>query len=140
MPSGTPKGYEEKNRLQRQEDEKQIKRLLKRRNWEPEWETWRMTDDATIEYAEAVAKGAPKEELEAIGRRLNTARTLYNEIGGYTCQIEEAKERLKEILKEMKAEDLPAQWAVKRIQNRKMREAGYKFNGRTRQWYKPKEE
>ena len=133
MPTGTPKGYEEKNRLQRQEDEKQIKRLLKRRNWEPEWTTWRMADDANVEYAEAVARGAPKEELEAIGRKLNTARTLYNEIGGYTCQMEEAKERLREILKEMKAEDLPAQWAVRRIRNREMREAGYKFNGKTRQ-------
>lgn len=141
MPTGTPKGYEEENKLQRQEDEKQIRKLLKMRDrdLEPEWETWSMADDAAEEYREAIKRGAPKEELAAIGRKLNTARMLYNEIGGYTCQAEEAKKRLKEILKEMEAENLPAKWAIKRIQNRKMEEAGYKFNGKTRKWYKPKD-
>lgn len=140
MPTGTPKGYEEENKLQRQEDEKQINRLLRKKNFEPEWETWSMADNTAAEYAKAIAREAPKEELAAIGRKLNTARMLYNEIGGYTCQAKEAKERLREILKEMETENLPARWAIKRIRNRKMREAGYKFNGKTREWYKPKNE
>lgn len=139
MPRGTPKKYEEKCKLQRQEDEKQIKRLLKKRDWEPEFETWSMRDDTKTEYAKAIERGAPQEELAAIGRKLNTARMLYKEIGSYTCQMKEAKERLKKILKEMEAENLPAEWAVKRIKNRKMIEAGYKYNGRTKTWYKPEE-
>ena len=140
MPKGTPKGNEEENRLQRQEDEKQIKRLLRIRDsdLEPEWETWSMADDAAEEYREAVKREAPEEELAAIKRKFQTAKMLYNEIGGYTCQAKEAKEHLKEILKEMETEKLPAKWAIRRIRNRKMAEAGYRFNGKTRQWYKPK--
>lgn len=141
MPTGTPKGYEEENKLQRQEDEKQIRRLLRMRDrdLEPEWETWSTADDAAEEYREAIERGAPEEELAAIKRKFQTAKTLYNEIGGYTCQAKEAKNRLREILKEMEAENLPARWAIKRIRNRKMKEAGYKFNEKTRKWYKPKD-
>lgn len=141
MPKGTPKEYEVENRLQRQEDEKQIKRLLRMResDLEPEWETWSMADDAAEEYREAVKREAPEKELTAIKRKFQTAKMLYNEIGGYTCQAKEAKERLREILKAMEAENLPAKWAIRRIRNRKMTEAGYKFNAKTRQWYKPKE-
>lgn len=142
MPKGTPKRYEEENKLQRQEDEKQIKRLLRMRDrdLEPEWETWSMADDAAEEYREAAKRGAPEEELAAIKRKFQTARTLYSEIGTYTCQAKEAKEKLRELLKLMEEEKLPAQWAIMRRNNRRMAEAGYKYNGRTKTWYKPKED
>lgn len=141
MPSGTPKKYEEEGRLQRQEDEKQIKRLLRKKDWLPWQETWSMMKDASIEYVRAKERGVPAEELAAIIRKYRTTRMLCSQIGSkYGGKPEEAKKALKEILKIMEEENLPAQWAITRIENREKRKAGYKFNGKTRMWYKPKEE
>lgn len=140
MPSGTPKKYEEKykerNRLQRQEDEKQIKELLRKKDWLPFQETWSRMKDAEIEYAKAKSEETPAEELEAIARKYKTARTLCTQM---SIHREKPKERLKEILKIMEKENLPAEWAINRVENRRKRKAGYRFNGKTREWYKPKE-
>lgn len=141
MPSGTPKKYEEESKLQRQEDEKQINELLRKKDWLPWQETWERLRDTSIEYAGAEEKGAPAEELAAILRKYRTARMLCGQIGSkYSGKPEEAKKALKEILKIMEEENLPAKWAITRRENREKKKAGYKFNNRTRTWYKPKEE
>lgn len=144
MPRGTPKRYEEEGKLQRQEDEKQIKRLLRKKNWltwEETWwkEAWSKMKDEAIEYAKAKEKGVPAEELAAIARKYRTARMLTCQLAGVKT-AEEAREHLKGILNLMEEEKLPAEWAITRVENRRKREAGYRFNGKTREWYKPKEE
>ena len=138
MPKGTPKKYEEEGKLQRQEDEKQIKRLLRKKDFEPFSEAWNIFENAGEEYAAAKKREAPKEEIEAASRKLNTAQMLVCQMAGVKT-AEEAKEHLKGILSLMEEENLPAEWAITRVENRRKRKAGYRFNGKTREWYKPKE-
>ena len=140
MPSGTPKKYEEEGKLQRQEDEKKINELLRKKDWLPWQETWSRMKDAAIEYTAAKSKGVPAEELAAIARKYRTTRMLCSQMSKHSGKTEEAKEELRNLLKIMEEENLPAKWAITRRENREKKKAGYKLNNRTRTWYKPKEE
>lgn len=143
MPTGTPKKYEEKykeeNRLQMEVDKKEIKRFIAKRTLEPEWDSWENRELKIGAYRKACKAGDEEAKKEA-GRYLNTAKIICAVIGGYTCQAEEAKKVLKELLKIMEEENLPARWAIKRKANRQRKEAGYKYNARTKTWYKPRKE
>ena len=138
MPKGTPKSLEPELRLQMEIDRKEIKRFIAKKALEPEYDSWLNRQLKAEEYGKACEAGDEKAKKEA-GRYLNAAKIIYAIIEGYTCQPEEAKEELKELINIMKEENLPAEWAIRRRHNRLMKEAGYKYNGRTKTWYKPEE-
>lgn len=141
MPKGTPKSMEPEMRLQMEIDKKEIKRFIAKKALEPEYDSWLNRQLKAEAYGKACEAGdeEAEEAKKEAGRYLNTARVIYAVIGGYTCQPEEAKEELKALLKLMEEENLPAEWAIRRRHNRLMKEAGYKYNGRTKTWYKPEE-
>lgn len=143
------------NKLQAETDKRIIQRFLRMQNrrFEPEWDTWKLVDDKKAEYAATIkeldaAKAAgqnaekPAElqsKLAETGRELQTAKVLYDLIGGYTCQPAEAKEKLRELLEIMEKKGVTAYRASKTLRNRELRAQGYKYNGRTKEWYLPKE-
>lgn len=139
MPKGTPKSLEQEIRLQMEIDRKEIKRFIAKKALEPEYDSWENKKLWAEAYRKACEAGDEKAKKRA-GRYLGTAKVIYAVIGGYTGQPEEAKEELKELLALMEEENLSAQWALRRRKNRQMKEIGYKFNGKTRMWYKPEEE
>ena len=138
MPKGTPKSLEAEIRLQMEIDRKEIKRFIAKKALEPEYDSWENKALWAEAYRKACEAGDGKAKKKA-GRYLSTAKVIYTVIGGYTGQPEEAKEELKELLNLMEEENLSAQWALRRRRNRQMKEMGYKFNGKTRMWYKPQE-
>lgn len=138
MPRGTPKSLEQELRLQMEVDKKEIKRFIAKKALEPEYDSWLNRQLKAEAYGKA-CEARDEEARKEAGRYLNTAKTIYAIINGYTCQPEETKKELEELLNLMKEEKLPAEWAIKRRHNRLMKEAGYKYNGRTKTWYKPEE-
>lgn len=138
MPKGTPKSLKPEIRIQMEVDKKEIKRFIAEKALEPEYDSWLNRQLKIEAYGKACEAGDEEAKKEA-GRYLNAAKVIYAIIEGYTCQPEEAKEELKELLKLMEEENLPARWAIKRRHNRQMKEMRYKFNGKTRMWYKPQE-
>lgn len=110
MPKGTPKSLKEEIRLQMEIDRKEIKRFIAKKALEPEYDSWENKELWTEAYRKAYEAGDGKAKKRA-GRYLNTAKVIYTVIGGYTCQPEEAKKELKELLNLMEEENISAQWA-----------------------------
>lgn len=138
MPKGTPKSLEPELKLQMEVDKKEIKRFIAKKALEPEYDSW-LNRQLKMEAYGKACETEDEEARKEASRYLNAAKIIYAIIEDYTCQPEEAKEELKELLNLIEEENLPAKWAIRRRHNRLMKEAGYKYNGRTKTWYKPEE-
>lgn len=142
---------EAENQEQMKVDLAIFRRYLRYKDFEPEWVSWCNLDNAKKYYRSIMKKieaaeketaeaAALEEERKKAGRELQAMKNLCTIMGNYTCQVDEAHKALQKAIDLIEAEKTSYKQALYRRRKAKRKAEGYKFNGRTKTWYKPKEE